>query len=88
LLRARTLIAPQRNPFKAATIVHAPPVDADALANLNPEWSCSSCFLYAICGREDGALPLPEPGNEAVLERDLLRLACEHRKTQTPSPMP
>jgi hypothetical protein len=84
LLHARSLIAPQRNPFKAATIVHEPPPEASG----HPEWSCSSCFLYAVCGRDQGAPPLPAPGAERELEREVLKLACEHKRTQKPSPMP
>eukprot|EP00962_Isochrysis_galbana_P023298 scaffold7011_cov112-Isochrysis_galbana.AAC.28 len=71
LLHARFLISPQRNPFKAATIVHEPRADASA----DPEWSCSSCFLYAVCGRDEGAPPLPAPGGEGQLERKMLKLA-------------
>jgi len=84
LLGARMLMAPQRNPFKAATIVHEPP--ASVLAH--PEWSCSSCFVYAICGRKEKAPALPELGRETQLEKQLLKLACEHKRTQEPSPMP
>lgn len=84
LLHARSLVAPQRNPFKAATIVHEPKADASA----DPEWSCSSCFLYAVCGRDEGAPPPPAPGDERELERKLLKLACDHKRTQRPSSMP
>ena len=74
-------LRPTRNPFKAATIVREPGVEAGAPG----EWSCSSIFLYAVHGRRDDAPPLPQKGE---LEKMLGPLAQQLRETQTPSPVP
>ena len=81
LLRANFVLKPMRNPFKAASIVHEPG------SSHKPEWSCSSCFLYAIRGCADGAQP-PPAGREATLHDALHKLAKKHKRTQTPSDMP
>ena len=52
--------------------------DADTVADAVILFLKRVC-VWCLSGKD-------EPG--AVLERDLLRLACEHKKTQTPSPMP
>ena len=49
------------------------------------EWSCSSCFLYAVRGRTEGAPPLVEG---PTLRSALKKLAKQHKKTQTPSEVP
>ena len=58
--------------------------------NNNPEWSCSSCYVYAVQGREPGAAPLPTPADAAAgdLGEKLRKLAERLRETETPSPMP
>ena len=66
--------------MKAATIVRAP--DSEKSANGGVEWSCSSCFFYAVRGRTEGAPPLVE--GPALLSA-LKKLAKHHKKTQTPS---
>ena len=54
------------------------------------EWSCSSCFLYAVCGREEGAPPLPPPGpgGEEELKKSLKKVGKALARTQTPSAVP
>ena len=74
---------PDPNPLKAATIVRAP--DSEKSANGGVEWSCSSCFFYAVRGRTEGAPPLVE--GPALLSA-LKKLAKHHKKTQTPSEVP
>ena len=85
LLHAQVVLPPQRNPFKAATVVR----ESHELDKC--EWSCSSCFLYAVCGREEGAPSLPPPGDAAALE-ELKKLVRKTGKmlaqTQTPSAVP
>jgi|MDTD01.2.fsa_nt_gb hypothetical protein len=81
LLGANVALRPQRNPFKAATIVREPGAEPGAPG----EWSCSSIYLYAVHGRRDDAPPLPEQAN---LEAVLGTLAQQLRETQTPSPVP
>jgi len=84
-LHAHFALKPQRNPFKAATIVHEP---GDGPRS---EWSCSSCFVYAVHGCEDGGPMPPAPGSASsvgALRRKLKRFAQSHLQTQTPSPMP
>ena len=83
LLGAQLVLKPQRSPFKAATIVRAP--GSEKSANGGVEWSCSSCFLYAVRGRTEGAPPLVE--GPALLSA-LKKLAKHHKKTQTPSEVP
>lgn len=82
LLQAQQVMPPHRNPFKAATVVRAPGSE-DACV----EWSCSSCFMYAVRGRVEGAPPLPQ-GDDATLQKALKKLAKLHRETQKPSPVP
>ena len=83
LLQARLVSSPQRCPFKAATIVRAP--SSERSANGGVEWSCSSCYLYAVRGRTEGAPPLVEG---PTLLSALKKLAKQHKKTQTPSEVP
>ena len=57
----------------------------------NVEWSCSSCYVYAVHGREAGAPPLPAKPGEAgagELGAKLRKLAERLRETEAPSPMP
>lgn len=83
LLGAQLVLKPQRSPFKAATIVRAP--SSEKSANGGVEWSCSSCFLYAVRGRTEGAPPLVEG---PTLLSALKKLAKHHKKTQMPSEVP
>ena len=92
LLKAEFVLPPQKNPFKAATVVRES--DDDAC-----EWSCSSCYVYAVCNRVDGAAPLP-PGSKAAtahvsggramdeLRETLKKLAKQLARTQTVSKVP
>ena len=59
--------------------------DSEKSANGGVEWSCSSCFFYAVRGRTEGAPPLVE--GPALLSA-LKKLAKHHKKTQTPSEVP
>ena len=55
------------------------------------EWSCSSCFVYALCGRTDDAPPLPTPpdaGRYAELVTKLKKLGKHLARTQTISQVP
>ncbi|KAL1521167.1 hypothetical protein AB1Y20_022720 [Prymnesium parvum] len=79
LLRARLALPPVENPFRAATVVRE---DSRAAC----EWSCSSCYYYAVCGAEEGAR-LP-PAVDAKLEAALRQLAKKHKRTQVPSRVP
>ena len=68
---------------KQITIVRAP--GSEKSANGGVEWSCSSCFLYAVRGRTEGAPPLVEG---PALHSALKKLAKHHKKTQMPSEVP
>ena len=81
LLGAQLVLQPAKNPFKAATIVREPGSEARV------EWSCSSCYMYAVRGRAADAKALP-PADDAVLQRALKKLAKHHRETQRPSEVP
>ena len=86
ILRAELVLPPQRSPFKAATVVRES--DAEKC-----EWSCSSCYLYAVCGRVDGAPPLPAssmPGAEGMAElvAKVKKAAKALARTQTVSSVP
>jgi hypothetical protein len=84
LLQAELVLPPRRCPFKAATVVRES--DAERC-----EWSCSSCFMYAICGRAEGATPLPPPGKSdqlTELRKRLKKMARKLSQTQTPSEVP
>lgn len=81
-LHAELILPPQRNPFKAATVVR----ESDAA---KCEWSCSSCFYYAVCGRADDAPPLPKPGADlGDLRKALKKMAKKLSQTQTVSAVP
>ena len=85
LLRAQIVLPPMKNPFKAATVVRESN-DVDVC-----EWSCSSCYTYAVCGREDGAPPLPREGDakaEEELKKTLRKLGKTLAQTQQQSPVP
>ena len=82
LLGAEVVIEPSRNPFKAATVVR----ESD---EARCEWSCSSCYLYAVCGRAEGAAPLPtDAAGMERLSAALRKLAKKLARTQTPSAVP
>jgi hypothetical protein len=81
MLRANVVLPPRRNPFKAATVVR----ESEAALC---EWSCSSCYLYAVQGLTAGVPCLPDPGDEGKLRDQLRTLAKDHRRTQKPSPVP
>lgn len=80
LLRANVIVPPQKNPFKAATVVRED-------AREKCEWSCSSSYIYAVCGRTQGAPALPPDGDQN-LENALRKLAKRHKRTQEPSEVP
>ena len=81
-LHAELILPPRRNPFKAATVVRES--DAERC-----EWSCSSCFMYAVCGRQEGAPPLPKPGADlSDLRKALKKMAKKLSQTQTVSVVP
>ena len=85
VLHAQLVLPPSRNPFKAATVVRETH-ESDVC-----EWSCSSCFLYAVCGRDEGAPALPAAGDreaEEELKRTLRTMGKMLAKTQTPSAVP
>jgi len=85
LLDASFVLPPCKSPFKAATIVRESN-DVQAC-----EWSCSSCYVYAVRGRNEGAVALPEPGSEAMEQKlvpKLMTLAKRLAQTQTVSPVP
>lgn len=85
LLHASLVLPPVRNPFKAATVVRESN-DVEVC-----EWSCSSCFAYAVCGCEDDSPPLPAPADAAALEelkRRLRKMGKTLAQTQTPSAVP
>ena len=54
------------------------------------EWSCSSCYLYALCGRVPDAPPLPKPATPGMVElrEALKKLAKQLAKTQQCSKVP
>ena len=86
LLQAELILPPAQSPFKAATVVRES--DADKC-----EWSCSSSYVYAICGRVDGAPPLPATSSltsepmQALLAK--MKRAAKHlARTQTVSQVP
>jgi len=84
LLDATFVLPPRMSPFKAATVVR----ESD---DEHCEWSCSSCYLYAICGRKEGAPPLPEAGSGAMEQQlvpKLMKLAKGLAQTQTVSKVP
>ncbi|KAL3902520.1 MAG: hypothetical protein SGPRY_012036, partial [Prymnesium sp.] len=78
LLHANLILPPTPNPFKAATVVRED-------ARERCEWSCSSCFVYAICGRTTDAPPM---ASDEELQSALRKLARKHKRTQTPSDVP
>ena len=81
-LHAEMILPPSRNPFKAATVVR----ESDAA---KCEWSCSSCYTYAICGRTEGAPPLPPPESDlGELKKAVKKMAKKLNQTQTPSAVP
>ena len=81
-LHAELILPPQRNPFKAATVVRESDEE-------KCEWSCSSCFYYAVCGRADGAPPLPKPGADlSDIRKALKKMAKKLSQTQTVSAVP
>jgi hypothetical protein len=82
LLGADFVLAPQKSPFKAATVVR----ESD---DERCEWSCSSCYFYAICGRAEDAAPLPanDAGKRSLVEK-LIKLGKQLARTQTVSPVP
>ena len=53
-----------------------------------PEWSCSSCYVYAVQGSDPdaAALPAPESAARGELGGKLRKLAERLRETETPSP--
>ena len=86
MLHAQLVLPPRRNPFKAATVVRES--DAERC-----EWSCSSCYLYAVCGQgtegAKAAPPLPPPGDPCTeLKAELRRVAKKLAQTQTVSVVP
>ena len=84
LLAAEMVLPPMRNPFKAATIVRES--DSERC-----EWSCSSCFLYAIRGRSIDTPALPGPTDAdgmSQLVANLNRLAKQLSHTQKVTPVP
>lgn len=93
LLHAKLVLAPRPNPFKAATVVRENDGDdatGDGDERAPPkgeEWSCSSCYVYAVQGRKPDAPALP-PDAEAALQPALKKLAARLRATCTPSPVP
>lgn len=81
-LHASLVLPPRRNPFKAATVVR----ESDAA---KCEWSCSSCYLYAVCGRDEGSPALPAPGADlSELKRSIKKVAKKLAQTQTVSAVP
>ena len=79
------MLPPRKNAFKAATVVRES-TDVEVC-----EWSCSSCYMYAVCGREEGAPALPAAGDSTALEelkRSLRKLGKKLAQTQTPSAVP
>ena len=85
LLHADLVLQAQRNPFKAATVVR----ESNELEVC--EWSCSSSYVYAVCGREDGAPPLPSVGDKAAeeaLKKEMRKMAKKLAKSQAPSQVP
>ena len=81
-LHAQLVLAPQRNPFKAATVVRESEAE-------RCEWSCSSSYVYAVCGRADGAPPLPPPGASLdSLQKATRKIARKLAQTQKPSAVP
>ena len=105
LLGSNVVLAPSKNPFKAATIVHQPASElqrsnkkgkkgrgakggAGNDSGRQPEWSCSSCYVYAVQGSDPdaAALPAPESAARGELGGKLRKLAERLRETETPSP--
>jgi hypothetical protein len=85
LMHAQFVLPPQQCPFKAATVVRESN-DLDVC-----EWSCSACYLYAVCGCEEGAPPLPaasDAAGEERLKKTLRALGKKLAQTQTPSRVP
>lgn len=78
LLSAQLVLQPRHNPFKAATVVREGPAEIC-------EWSCSSCYVYAVCGREEGARPLPPM---AELLKSMRKLGKQLGRTQQASKVP
>jgi len=86
LLKAELILPPQKSPFKAATVVRESEDE-------RCEWSCSSCYLYAVCGRTDGAPPLPATDRADAegmpeLKEKMKKAAKQLAKTQTVSIVP
>ena len=85
LLQASLVLPPQRNPFKAATVVR----ESNDLEIC--EWSCSSCFVYALCGREEGAPALPALSDKNGIEelkKKLRKMGKALAQSQQPSAVP
>ena len=81
-LHAELVLPPRRNPFKAATVVRES--DAERC-----EWSCSSCYLYVLCGRAEGAPKLPAPGADLTeIRKAIKRIAKKLSQTQAPTQVP
>ena len=81
-LNAELVLPPQKNPFKAATVVRED-------GRERCEWSCSSCYMYAVCGRTDDAPSLPPPGSDlAELKKSIKKVAKKLAQTQQPSTVP
>ena len=86
LLHAAIILPPAKNPFKAATVVR----ESNDLDKC--EWSCSACYLYAICGREPDA-PGELPAADDLKGFEELKKATRQMgkmlaKTQQPSAVP
>ena len=84
LLHASVILPPAKNPFKAATVVRESN-DVDKC-----EWSCSACYIYAVCGREADApntLPTDAAGLEE-LKKATRKMGRMLAQTQQPSVVP
>lgn len=56
--RARLVLPPQRNPFRAVTVAHAPGEESTT-------WYCANSFFYAVQGYE-GDMEAIRDGHEPV----------------------